>query len=270
MNTRDRRIIHELRDLEGLDFLRNIRYNAETYTLLLELIPPKDSPYDLDGNTLTIEIMYPEWYPFSEPIVTFMTPIYHPNVDDQNVFHFSEWCSSMGTKSLLLHIVLMLDNPLLFQHDCGDQRKRKLFRTNPRGYRKKAIRGHTPEKMFFLQTIRRLHRDAPQPRVALLPPSQAQIQAQDSQAPPLREIVAGILGFNRDTARELWSLTGLDSYTPARLNKSYRFVRQEFVLTCLERVLDPYRENLPLIHRILEEMRDELGSLYPLLRVRYR
>ena len=40
---------------------------------------PKDSPYE--GGTFRMELVIPNTYPFEAPKVTFLTPIYHPNID---------------------------------------------------------------------------------------------------------------------------------------------------------------------------------------------
>ncbi|KAH7824632.1 putative ubiquitin-conjugating enzyme E2 T [Monocercomonoides exilis] len=40
---------------------------------------PEGSPYE--GGRFQINMKFPETYPFSPPVVRFLTPIYHPNID---------------------------------------------------------------------------------------------------------------------------------------------------------------------------------------------
>ena len=41
---------------------------------------PAGSPYE--GGSFKLEIAVPDRYPFEPPKIRFMTPIYHPNIDD--------------------------------------------------------------------------------------------------------------------------------------------------------------------------------------------
>lgn len=40
---------------------------------------PDDTPFE--GLTLKLRLVFPADYPYSPPTVTFVTPMYHPNVD---------------------------------------------------------------------------------------------------------------------------------------------------------------------------------------------
>ena len=40
---------------------------------------PQDSPYE--GGSFRLEMNFPSNYPHAPPNVTFVTPVYHPNID---------------------------------------------------------------------------------------------------------------------------------------------------------------------------------------------
>ncbi|XP_026806153.1 ubiquitin-conjugating enzyme E2 T-like isoform X1 [Rhopalosiphum maidis] len=52
---------------------------GSTSVLEAELSGPKDSPYE--NGVFKLQIELPVKYPFEPPRVTFITPVYHPNID---------------------------------------------------------------------------------------------------------------------------------------------------------------------------------------------
>lgn len=48
-----------------------------------EITGPEDSPYE-EGR-FELEMSLPEHYPFEPPKVRFVTPIYHPNIDNTGI-----------------------------------------------------------------------------------------------------------------------------------------------------------------------------------------
>lgn len=48
-----------------------------------EITGPEDSPYE-EGR-FELELSLPEHYPFEPPKVRFVTPIYHPNIDNTGI-----------------------------------------------------------------------------------------------------------------------------------------------------------------------------------------
>ena len=49
------------------------------YKWRVALFAPKDTPYK--GGLFYIEVIFPQYYPKGPPIIYFLTPIYHPNVN---------------------------------------------------------------------------------------------------------------------------------------------------------------------------------------------
>ena len=94
---------------------------------------PKDTPYkvlssslafDLKANTtfglqggkFNITLSFPQDYPFTPPAFKFLTPIYHPNVDDQGAICLSllkeaEWKPSTRVTAILEGVLGLLVTP---------------------------------------------------------------------------------------------------------------------------------------------------------------
>ena len=63
-------------------------------------------PYDV--GAFKIDLNFPTEYPFKPPILTFATPIYHPNVDDKGqvclpIIHATNWKPATKTEQGLCH-----------------------------------------------------------------------------------------------------------------------------------------------------------------------
>jgi ubiquitin-conjugating enzyme E2 D/E len=74
-----------------------------------------DSPYA--GGVFWIHITYPDLYPMSPPKLRFITPIYHPNVDEVGDISLDilqkAWTPALSTLSLLLSVVSVLHDPIV-------------------------------------------------------------------------------------------------------------------------------------------------------------
>ncbi|KAL0339065.1 UNVERIFIED_CONTAM: putative ubiquitin-conjugating enzyme E2 37 [Sesamum angustifolium] len=78
---------------------------------------PEGTVYE--GGVFKIKIQIPERYPFQPPIVTFATPIYHPNIDNGgricldilNLPPKGSWQPSLNISTVLTSIRLLLSEP---------------------------------------------------------------------------------------------------------------------------------------------------------------
>ncbi|KXS20353.1 hypothetical protein M427DRAFT_131207 [Gonapodya prolifera JEL478] len=107
-----------------------------------QIVGPIDTPYA--GGIFRLELRLPERYPIDSPKVRFLTPIYHPNVDDGgriclNILK-SEWSPSLNIPVVLRSIAQLMiypnpDDPLV--PEIADE-----FRRNPVVFHHKA-KDHT-------------------------------------------------------------------------------------------------------------------------------
>ncbi|XP_046842356.1 ubiquitin-conjugating enzyme E2 C-like [Xenia sp. Carnegie-2017] len=67
------------------------------------------------GLDYKLEIEFPDRYPFVPPKVKFITPCYHPNVDNQGAICLDilkdKWSALMDVRTVLLSIQLLLSEP---------------------------------------------------------------------------------------------------------------------------------------------------------------
>jgi ubiquitin-protein ligase len=77
---------------------------------------PNDTPYE--NNLFELKIDLPSNYPYSPPVITFVTPIYHPNIkkfpDCWKIcldILKSSWVPSLTLEKTLLSIHSLLKNP---------------------------------------------------------------------------------------------------------------------------------------------------------------
>jgi len=73
-------------------------------------------PLTVQGGKFKIELVFPVTYPFTPPKFKFVTPIYHPNIDDQGAVCLSllkqgEWKPSTRVASVLEGIIGLLITP---------------------------------------------------------------------------------------------------------------------------------------------------------------
>ena len=83
----------------------------------LDFEPPENSPYD--SRPMKLKISFPARYPFDPPLATFLTPIYHPNIDTTGNICLDllkplpsgSWRPSIDILTLLTAIKLLLAEP---------------------------------------------------------------------------------------------------------------------------------------------------------------
>jgi ubiquitin-conjugating enzyme E2 T len=85
--------------------------------IFIEIQGTENTPYE--GGTFTLEVTLTDRYPFEPPIVKFITPIYHPNIDTGgriclNVLNSppkGNWAPSLNISTLLLSIQQLMNDP---------------------------------------------------------------------------------------------------------------------------------------------------------------
>lgn len=77
-----RRLQKELSELmcTGPPWFKNIQTEEDNIRTWTGLLLPDIKPFN--GVAFRVELSFPEEYPFKPPQVTFVTPIYHPNIDE--------------------------------------------------------------------------------------------------------------------------------------------------------------------------------------------
>ncbi|KAK0417903.1 hypothetical protein QR680_013272 [Steinernema hermaphroditum] len=83
MGSSSRRLRKELADLQSAEFkvLRNIDFDENNLLHWTGYLVPDKEPYNKGAFKIAID--FPTEYPFKPPKITFMTKIYHPNVDEK-------------------------------------------------------------------------------------------------------------------------------------------------------------------------------------------
>ena len=103
---------------------------------------PTDTPFH--GGSFLVDLIFPSEYPFVPPLVTFRTPIFHPNVSTTGAICLDilkpasgSWSPLMSVPALLLSIQSLMSDPN--PDDPLNVEAAELYIKSERDFAKKAI-----------------------------------------------------------------------------------------------------------------------------------
>jgi ubiquitin-conjugating enzyme E2 L3 len=112
----NRRIQKELSDIQSSNakHFRNINVDERNMLQWHGLLVPEKEPYC--KGAFKIQIDFPAEYPFKPPKVTFMTKIYHPNVDEKGqvclpIIAPENWKPATKTDQVIQSLIALIHDP---------------------------------------------------------------------------------------------------------------------------------------------------------------
>ena len=104
--------VSQLRKCQLTEF-RSITRGQDDFHYEVRLAGPEDSPYE--GRVFVFNFVYPQDYPFKPPKVTFVTKIYHPNINSGGGICLDilkdNWSPALTISKVLISICSLLDDP---------------------------------------------------------------------------------------------------------------------------------------------------------------
>jgi ubiquitin-conjugating enzyme E2 D/E len=87
--------------------------DSNIYAWEATIIGPSDTPYE--NGIFKLEIIFPVDYPFKNPRCTFLTKIYHPNINSSGIICLDilkdKWSPALTISKVLLSICSLLADP---------------------------------------------------------------------------------------------------------------------------------------------------------------
>ncbi|KAI0216924.1 Ubiquitin-conjugating enzyme E2 L3 [Lamellibrachia satsuma] len=109
-------VIKELQDIRssGIKVFRDIQVDESNILSWTGLIVPENPPYS--KGAFRIKIDFPAEYPFKPPKITFMTKVYHPNIDERGqvclpIISAENWKPATKTDQVIQSLVALVNDP---------------------------------------------------------------------------------------------------------------------------------------------------------------
>ncbi|MCJ1235823.1 hypothetical protein MMC14_003796 [Varicellaria rhodocarpa] len=112
-----RRILKELKHIQkydrSVDKISAVPIDGNPFRLLCTICGPSDSPNE--GGIFNLKLEFPPDYPFKPPKATFLTIVYHPNINAHGMIcadlFTTAWSPSWTIAPILIAMISFLDDP---------------------------------------------------------------------------------------------------------------------------------------------------------------
>jgi ubiquitin-conjugating enzyme E2 D/E len=139
-----RRIASEIRYLQNDPLETRSAHpisDKNLYHWTAKITGPPDSPYA--AGELEFRIFLPETYPLIAPRMTFITPIFHPNVSTRGEVKLAEleqsqWSPVVTVRMLLISVQAMLSDPNMVDGCILNEEAASLYAKDIDEFKKKA------------------------------------------------------------------------------------------------------------------------------------
>ena len=96
-----------------VDYVNAFPAEDDLYNWDATIIGPEGTPYE--NGLFRLKIQFPPDYPFKSPRITFVTKIYHPNINDMGIICLdilkNNWSPALTISKVLLSICSLLADP---------------------------------------------------------------------------------------------------------------------------------------------------------------